>query len=103
MDISRILNELKAGRDRIDQVISAIESIDSAGRRSPSQPRATRKRGFSAATRARMAAAQKARWANVKRQGAASKPMRHLSRAARKRIAAAQRTRWAKIKQQQAA
>lgn len=60
--------------------------------------------GMSAAGRARIAAAAKARWARIKATGgaanlggsAAPKKKRTLSAAARAKIAAAQRARWAK-------
>jgi len=60
-------------------------------------------RWLSPAARARIAAAQRARWAKVrasKSQSAkgADTPKRTMSAAARKRIAAAQRARWAKVK-----
>ena len=64
------------------------------------------RRKLSAAARARIAAAQKARWAKY-RQGAAASSQskavptrrkRTLSAAARRKIAAAQRARWAKVK-----
>lgn len=55
---------------------------------------------MSAAGRAAIAAAQKARWAKVK--GRTSKPIRRgrrkMSTAARAKIAAAARVRWAKAK-----
>ena len=59
-------------------------------------------RTMSAAGRARIAAAQRARWAKVKgKSGHAAKPKtRTLSAAARKKIAAAQRARWAKVRAQ---
>ena len=103
MDTNRILDELKAERDRIDRAISALEAINSTGhRRAGRPPRAMRKRRtFSAATRARMAAAQRARWAKTK-PARAAKPARHMSKAARRKIAAAQRARWAKVRAQQA-
>jgi hypothetical protein len=64
------------------------------------------KNRFTSAARARMAAAQKARWQKyhatkgktaAKTQPAA-KPARVMSASARKRIAAAQKMRWAKIR-----
>jgi hypothetical protein len=58
-------------------------------------------RKLSAAGKARIAAAQRARWAKVRHAQAPKNaaPKKHgLSLAARKRIAAAQRARWAKIK-----
>jgi len=72
----------------------------------------TRKRGLSAEGRARIAAAQKARWAKVKGTAAAApaavapkaakagkrKAKRNLSPEARARIVAAVKRRWAKAK-----
>ena len=58
--------------------------------------------GMSAAGRARIAAAQRARWAKVKGKGnitdGAAKPKRKMSAAGRARIAAAAKARWAKAK-----
>lgn len=57
---------------------------------------------MSAAGRARIIAAQKARWAKYKTAGKSAKPARKTRRkmnaAARARIAAAARARWAKAK-----
>jgi len=58
-----------------------------------------RRRKMSAAARARIGAAQKARWARQK--GAAlvpKKPRRKMSAASRAKIAAAARARWAAVK-----
>lgn len=60
-----------------------------------------RPRRISAAGRARIAAAQRARWAKVKGTGndvVAMAKSRTLSEAGRNKIAAAQRARWAKAK-----
>ena len=62
------------------------------------------RRTISAAGRARIAAAQRARWAKVRgnagqKQNVVSMPKKKtMSAAARKKIAAAQRARWAKVK-----
>jgi hypothetical protein len=55
---------------------------------------------ISVAGRARIAAAQRARWAKVKGKSgnSPSQKKRTMSPAARKRIASAQRVRWAKVK-----
>jgi|SRR4051812_46031925 len=56
---------------------------------------------FTAASRAKMAAAQKARWAKYRASKGKSntpKPIRIISSAARKRMAAAQRARWVKVR-----
>jgi hypothetical protein len=55
---------------------------------------------MSAAGRARIAAAARARWArfNAAADKAGRKPKRTMSRAARAKIAAAARARWARVK-----
>ena len=56
---------------------------------------------FSAASRAKMAAAQKARWAKYrasKGQTQTTKPVRIMSASASRKIAAAQKARWAKFR-----
>ena len=58
-----------------------------------------KRRKMSAAGRARIAAAARARWAKVKAATAAQKPKRKLSAAGRARLAALARARWAKAKQ----
>jgi len=60
-----------------------------------------RRRKMSAAGRARIAAAQRARWAKAKAETLGDSPARKkrtMSAAGRKKIAAAQRARWAKLK-----
>jgi len=79
--------------DKYDQAISVIESLNGPG---VSQNTHQPKRIISAASRRKMALAQKARWATAK--GDAAKPKRTISAAGRKRIAAAQRARWAKLR-----
>lgn len=99
MHINRILTELLAERDRIDRAISVLESLNptqgASARRLGQATQKTRK--LSAAGRARIAAAQRARWAKLKR-AVASEPVRGVSLAARNRLAPAQR---AKAKGQQ--
>jgi hypothetical protein len=59
-----------------------------------------KKRKFSAATRAKMAASQKKRWAAIKGEGEApaATPKRKISAAARKRMAEGAKKRWAEKK-----
>ena len=104
MNIHQIVAELTAERDQIDRAITAIEGLNSTGHPRVGRPPKPmhKSRRFSAATRARMAAAQRARWAKAK-PAQAAKPARRMSRAARKRIAAAQRARWAKVRAQKKA
>ncbi|MGA8617914.1 MAG: hypothetical protein WB660_05275 [Candidatus Sulfotelmatobacter sp.] len=91
--------------EKLDQAISVIESLNRSGTfRKTNQP----KRIISAASRRKMALAQKARWARAGKQSkpilvaaktTASAPVkRTMSAASRKKIAAFQRARWAKIR-----
>ena len=95
-------------RKERDQAARTVEQLDAAlaalNGGSYGKRRKTR-RTISAAGRARIAAAQRARWAKVRRNGGqkhnnvVSMPKKKtMSAAARKKIAAAQRTRWAKVK-----
>jgi hypothetical protein len=71
MNINRILGELKAERDRIDQAMSALQAVSSTGRRRVGRPpRAARKVGrrgrMSAAARRKLSRLLKQRWAQGK-------------------------------------
>jgi len=88
--------------EKLDSAISVIEDL--VGRNGSATARGGRI--VSAIARRRMALAQRARWARVRKQspaGTAVKPAakRTLSIAARRKIAAAQRARWARVKAQQ--
>ena len=85
--------------EKLYQAISMIESLDGTG--------ASRKSGrpariVSAASRRKMAQAQRARWARAKAHNvipiASRRSKRTISAAGKKRIAAAQRARWAKFR-----
>jgi hypothetical protein len=111
-NLENALQQLRAERreaqvqvEKLDQAISVIESLSGTGTsRNANQP----KRIISAASRRKMALAQKARWAKAGKGpqpavGAAktrsSAPARRtMSAAARKKIAAFQKARWAKIR-----
>lgn len=113
-NLENALRELREKRsraqveiDKLDQIISGIESLNRA-RPAPSetiQP----KRIISAASRRKMAQAQKARWASIRKESqpvivkpaAAAPAKRTMSAAARGKIAAIQKARWAKIRAQQ--
>ena len=104
--LSIALQELRAERGRVqslveklDQAISVIESLNGSG---PSQAKPVRV--ISLASRRKMAQAQRARWANVRKESkpaaanaTVAKPT-GISETTRKKIAAAQRARWAKIR-----
>ena len=89
--------------EKLDQAISVIESLNGSGvSREATRPA----RIVSAASRRRMAQAQKARWARVRKESHPAKrtgsapAKRTMSASARRKIAAAQRARWAKLKAQ---
>jgi hypothetical protein len=101
-NLTNALQQLRAERreaqsqvEKLDQAISVIESLNGAG---PSGEKERPTRIISAASRRKMALAQKARWAKVASNGATPKPKRVMSASARRKIAAAQRARWAKLK-----
>jgi hypothetical protein len=109
-NLENALQELRTERkqaqlhvQKLDQAISVIESLNGSGTLpDTNQP----KRIVSAASRRKMALAQKARWA---RAGKGSQPAKvatgsthgkghTMSASARRKIAAAQRARWARMK-----
>jgi hypothetical protein len=114
-NLENALKELREKRSRaqieiekLDQLISGIESLNGTGvLQQPTQPI----RIISAASRRKMALAQKARWASVRKQSqpavgsvkttSSAPAKRTMSAASRKKIAAALRARWAKIRAQQ--
>ena len=120
-NLDNALQELRAERkqvqlqvEKLDQAISVIESLNGTGTSRPAnQPTGTVSaptRVISAASRRKMALAQQARWANIRKESqpaVAAKvtslaPVKHtMSPAARKKIAAFQKARWARIKAQQ--
>jgi len=107
--LQQLRQEQKQAQQQVEKLQSAISVIQGLLGRHGSGTSAKGGgpgRILSAATRKRMAQAQKARWAKV-RQG--SKPAdaktksgspikRTMSASARRKIAAAQRARWAKVK-----
>ncbi len=107
-NLSGIVKQLKKERDRVQHQLSGLNAALAAFAgvyrgNAGTKPR----RKMSAKGRARIAAAQKARWAKIKGQQKAvpsakgPKPgKRTMSASARRKIAAAQRARWARVKQQ---
>jgi hypothetical protein len=95
-------------RDRLAAIIADIQSqLGHRGRVKPeaigSEEPAPRRRGMSAAGKARVAAAQRKRWAAAKAaEGVTEKPKRRLSAAGRARIIAATKARWAAFRQAKA-
>ena len=110
-NLTNALQQLRAERresqlhvEKLDQAISVIESLNGSGTfRKANRPTRT----ISAASRRKMALAQKARWAKARNGSqpakavtgsAPAKPTRTISAAGKKRIAAAARARWAKFR-----
>jgi hypothetical protein len=110
--LGNALHELRKDRDatqsrleKLNQIIVGIESLNGTGAAAPGKTTQS-KRIVSAASRRKMALAQKARWASLKKEAqpatGSAPAKRTMSAAGRKRIAAAQRARWAKLKRQAA-
>jgi hypothetical protein len=95
-----IIAQLKAERDKAAQQVNALDVAIKAlsGLNSTGAKRG--RRTMSAAARARISAAQKARWAKAKGQKVIpiKAGKRHISAAGLARIRAAQRARWAKLR-----
>jgi hypothetical protein len=104
-------NRAQAQVQKLEQAISVIQGL--AGRTNlRGAARKSAGRSLSAAARRRISQAQRARWAQRRKQvGTSSSPgpkavtssRKPLSTAARRRIAAAQRARWARFRSQQKA
>lgn len=100
--LGNVVQTLRNEHDRLSKEMKAVAAALSAF--SAAYGKGTRpRRTISAAGRARIAAAQRARWAKVKAEDGSRKVVimpktRTMSAGARKRIAAAQRARWAKLK-----
>ena len=106
-NLTSALQQLRAERrvaqvhvEKLDQAISVIESLNGSGvSRKSGRPT----RIVSAASRRKMALAQKARWANARKEshpavvaGSVHQKGHTMSASARRKIAVAQRARWAK-------
>jgi hypothetical protein len=100
-NLSGIVEQLKRERDRVREQLSGLNAALAAFA-SAFSGAGTPRRRMSAKGRARIAAAQRARWAKVKGQEKGSKGIkRTMSASARRKIAAAQRARWAKVRSKQ--
>lgn len=110
-NLENALRELRGKRDRaqsevekLNQIILGIESLNGLG---VSQKSTQRTHTVSAASRRKMALAQKKRWANLRKESQpatdSTPAKRSMSAAARKRISLVQKARWAKLKGQAAA
>ena len=109
METDRILAELRAERDRINQAIAAIEGLSGAGNHvvRSGRPRTTTqaapaqrrgRRGMSAAGRKRLSDMMKQRWESRKAAAKKTGTTRHMSAATRKRLSELAKQRWAERK-----
>lgn len=89
-------------KDKIESLQNELNGVIGASNSAPAGAAPKKKRTMSAAGRARIAAAQKARWAKAKETkmaaGSTKRPKRQMSAAARAKISAAAKARWAKWK-----
>ena len=102
--LAGVVQQLRKERDQAARTVECLEAAlaalngDSYGRRTGTR------RKISAAGRARIAAAQRARWAKMRGNGGQKRNVvslpkkKKMSAAARRKIAAAQRARWARVK-----
>src|ERR1700751_2848861 len=101
-NLAGVVRLLKQEQDRLTKELRGIGAALAAFGKTYGKVRATRR--LSASARERIAAAQRARWANVREKADAQnktapiRAKRTLSAAARKKIAAAQKARWARMK-----
>jgi len=102
-NLTGIIGLLKKEQGRLTKELQGITAALAAFGNTYAKGTGSRK--LSAAGRARIAAAQKARWAKARQKSAPNRPKspirskkRTLSAAARKKIAAAQKARWATVK-----
>jgi len=90
--------------EKLEEAISVISGLVTRNGSTAAVNGAQPKRFVSAVSRRRMARAQQARWAKLRKGSQAVKapsrtpPTRTLSVAARRKIAAAQRARWARVR-----
>jgi hypothetical protein len=107
MSVETILQEIEREIANLTRARNALLGLNGSSSATTTPTNGTNKRGFTSGARARMAAAQKARWEKYraskgqtagKSQPAAAAPTRVISASARKRMAAAQKARWAKVR-----
>ncbi|MFZ0863054.1 MAG: hypothetical protein WCA27_31115 [Candidatus Sulfotelmatobacter sp.] len=103
-NLAGVVQQLKKERDQAAKTVERLDAALAALDGGSYGKRTGARRNISAAGRARIAAAQRARWARVRGTGKQKQnvvPMpkkKTMSAAARRKIAAAQRARWAKVK-----
>ena len=107
-DLASVVQQLRTERDQAEKTVKRLDAALAALNGGSRGKIAGTRRRLSPAARARIAAAQRARWAKsrtkvgqtTQKLNVVSMPAKKktISAAGRKKIAAAQRRRWAKIK-----
>ena len=103
-NLAGVVQQLRKERDQAARTVERLNAALSALNGGSYGRRTGTRRKISAAGRARIAAAQRARWARVRtesghKHNVVGMPKKKtMSAAARRKIAAAQRARWAKVK-----
>jgi hypothetical protein len=91
------LKRIIALKQQIEKLSAKLETL-AGGSAAPVGRPAKKKWTMSASARAKIAAAQRARWAKAKGAAKPAKKKRTMSAEARAKIAAAARARWAKVR-----
>jgi hypothetical protein len=101
---SKQLRRAATIKEQIQSLENELQRLSGAAIKPVAAVAPKKKRKMSAAGRAKIAAAARARWAKVKGRKSAAKPVkkarRKMSAASRAKIAAAARARWKKAKAQ---
>ena len=92
------LKRAAAIKDQIEDLNRELAGLLGSPASATKPAKGSRKGGMSPAGRARVAAAQRARWAKVKAAKGPAKKKFTMSAAAKAKISAAAKARWAKIK-----
>ena len=109
--VTAAISGLEAQKDKIDSQLAELRGmLDGRRTQSAMTPEAGpgRRKKFSAASRRKMALAQKARWARLKGEGepaqaaATPKRKRRMSKEGRARIVDATKARWARVRAEKA-
>ena len=99
---SKQLRQAASIKDKIESLEKRIGKLLGSPSKPVAEAEPKRRRKMSAAGRARIAAAQKARWAKIRGTKPSAKPVkkakRTMSAAARAKISASAKKRWAKAK-----
>lgn len=104
MNFAGVVQQLQKERDQAARTVERLDAALAALNGDSYWRKAGTRRKISAEGRARIAAAQRARWAKVRKNGAPKQNVgailkkRTMSASARRKIAAAQRARWAKLR-----